>query len=131
MHPETKPTKAGGRNRRQGGDDVARFTADTAAKTGKPERTVQRDATRAKALGADLDRVAGTSLDKGAELDALPAEALRRQSSAPVACVGPSFAVEFSHQRWTKPGARMNRLLTRSSSRPGRESYTSHNVRTS
>lgn len=70
MHPETKPTKAGGRNRRQVGDDVARFTSDTAAKTGKPERTIQRDATRAKALGPDLDRVAGTSLDKGAELGA-------------------------------------------------------------
>jgi len=51
----------------------ASFTADTAAKTGKPERTIRRDATRAKALGADLDRVAGTSLDKGAELDALAA----------------------------------------------------------
>jgi hypothetical protein len=30
-----------------------------------------RDATRAKALGPDLDRFAGTSLDKGAELNAL------------------------------------------------------------
>jgi hypothetical protein len=30
----------------------ASFTADTAAKTGKPERTIRRDATRAKALGA-------------------------------------------------------------------------------
>ena len=57
----------------QAGDDVARFTADTAAMTGKPERTIQRDATGAKALGSDLDRVAGTSLDKGAELDALTA----------------------------------------------------------
>ncbi|APG13751.1 hypothetical protein BKD09_35880 [Bradyrhizobium japonicum] len=36
---------------------AASFTADTAAKTGKPERTIQRDATRAKALGPDLDRV--------------------------------------------------------------------------
>lgn len=48
-----------------------RFTADTATKTGKPERTIQHDASRAKALGLDLDRVAGTSLEKGAELDAL------------------------------------------------------------
>jgi hypothetical protein len=39
------------------------FTADTATKTGKPERTIQRDATPAKALGSDLERVAGTSLD--------------------------------------------------------------------
>lgn len=57
VHPETRSTKAGGRNRRQVGDTAARFTADTAAKTGKPERTIQRDATLAKALGSDLDRV--------------------------------------------------------------------------
>jgi hypothetical protein len=47
------------------------FVSDTASKTGKPERTIRWDPTRAKALGSDLDRVAGTSLDKGAELDAL------------------------------------------------------------
>jgi hypothetical protein len=46
------------------GQAFARFTADTAAETGNPERTIRRDATRA-ALGLDLDRVAGTSLDKG------------------------------------------------------------------
>ena len=71
MHPETKH---GGVRRGSSGQlgqlKNDRFTADTAAKTGKPERTIRRDATRAKALGADLDRVAGTSLDKGVELDA-------------------------------------------------------------
>lgn len=36
-----------------------------------PLRTVERDITRSRKLGPDLDRVAGTSLDKGAELDAL------------------------------------------------------------
>ena len=36
-----------------------------------PARAVARDVARAEALGADLDRVAGTSLDMGAELDAL------------------------------------------------------------
>lgn len=54
------------------------FVDDTAGKTGKHRASIARDATRAKALGPDLDRVAGTSLDKGAELDALaamPAEA--------------------------------------------------------
>lgn len=40
----------------------ASFTVDTATKTGKPERTIQRDATRAKVLGPDLDRVTGTLL---------------------------------------------------------------------
>jgi len=46
---------------------------DTATKTGKSARSISRDATRAKSLGDDLDRVAGTSLDKGSELDALAA----------------------------------------------------------
>jgi hypothetical protein len=36
---------------------------------------VARNATRAKARGADLDRINGTSLDKGAELDALAKKA--------------------------------------------------------
>jgi ParB family chromosome partitioning protein len=73
VHPETRNGAAGkGRSKvRQVGEANGRCTADTAAKTGKPERTIQRDATRAKALGPDLDRVIGMSLDKGAELDAL------------------------------------------------------------
>jgi hypothetical protein len=50
---------------------LASFAADTASKSGKSERLIERDAPRAKALGADLDRVAGTSPDKGAEPDAL------------------------------------------------------------
>ncbi len=69
MHPETQHGATGRRRKKDA--NLASFTSDTAAKTGKPERTIQRDATRAKALGPDLDRVARTSLDKGAELDAL------------------------------------------------------------
>lgn len=75
MHPETKqggrPGKAGGGKAKVA--NLASFVADTSGKTGTPERSIRRDATRAKALGPDLDRVAGTSLDKGAELDALAA----------------------------------------------------------
>jgi hypothetical protein len=37
------------------------------------EQSIRHDATRAKALGPDLDRVVGSSLDKGAELDVLAA----------------------------------------------------------
>lgn len=62
----------------------ASFVAGTSGKTGKPERTIRR-VTRPKALGPDLDRVAGTSLDKGAELDALaamPADAKRAADPA-------------------------------------------------
>lgn len=49
------------------------FVTDTSKKTGKPERTIRRDVARAEALGDDIDRVPGTSLDKGVELDALAA----------------------------------------------------------
>lgn len=41
------------------------FTADTAAKTGKPERSIQRDATRAKALGCRRAMVRVTQLWDG------------------------------------------------------------------
>jgi hypothetical protein len=63
VHPETKHGATG----RAGKKDakLASFADDTAAKSGKSVRAVVRDATRAKALGPDLDRVAGTSLDKG------------------------------------------------------------------
>ncbi len=74
MHPETKHGATGKvalRAPKLGTLKTDRFTKDTAAKTGKSETAVKRDATRAKALGDDLDRVAGTSLDKGSELDAL------------------------------------------------------------
>lgn len=90
MHPETKPTVTGGagRNkatRRQFGDDTVadRFTADTAAKTGKAERTIQRAAKRGKEIGAEiLSKIAGTSLDKGVELDALAS--LTPEKRAPI-----------------------------------------------
>lgn len=49
------------------------FAAETAALTGEDKRTINRHIARAEALGDDLDKVAGTSLDKGVELDALKA----------------------------------------------------------
>jgi hypothetical protein len=75
LHPETKATKAGGpgraKTRRQIGDDIAeRFTNNTAKKTSRPERTIQRDATRAQKVPV-LPDIVGTSLDSGAEIDAL------------------------------------------------------------
>jgi hypothetical protein len=64
-HPETKtggaPGKAGGGKVAKNAN-LASFAADTASKSGKSIRAVVRDAIRAKALGADLDRIAGTSL---------------------------------------------------------------------
>jgi ParB/RepB/Spo0J family partition protein len=51
----------------------ASFTADTAKKTGKSLRAIQRVVQRAAQNGrTDLARIVGTSLDRGAELDALP-----------------------------------------------------------
>jgi hypothetical protein len=52
------------------------FTADTAKTTGKSARSIQRVVQRAAQNGRrDLARIAGTSLDRGAELDALPLDA--------------------------------------------------------
>jgi ParB family chromosome partitioning protein len=51
--------------------DSKRFTKETAAKTGRSESSVQKDARRGEVLGDDLNNIIGTSLDKGVELDAL------------------------------------------------------------
>jgi hypothetical protein len=78
LHPETKSTSKGGpgrakQTRRQNGDEsVDRFTKDTAKKTGKSERTIQREVERGEKVGGVvLADIAGTSLDKGDEIDAL------------------------------------------------------------
>lgn len=47
------------------------FASETANATGVDRKTVQRDIARATAIGPDIKLVAGTSLDKGVELDAL------------------------------------------------------------
>lgn len=47
------------------------FASDTASASGESKAQVNRHLARAEALGDDLDEVAGTSLDKGVELDAL------------------------------------------------------------
>ncbi|MBS7698671.1 MULTISPECIES: hypothetical protein [unclassified Chelatococcus] len=70
-HPEVR---AGGdrRSKPQIADLKPAFTTSTARATGKSRDTVERAARRGKALGPDtLQRIAGTSLDKGVELDAL------------------------------------------------------------
>jgi hypothetical protein len=101
-HPETKhggaPGKAGG-GKVPKEPNIGSFAADTAAKSGRSLASVKADATRAKRLGPDLDRVQGTSLDKGAELDALAAMPSRkgRQLSA-----GPP-GEEVSAHNWMRP----------------------------
>lgn len=101
-HPEAKQGGDRRSTRQVGGLKKDSFVKDTAAKTGKPKRSVERDVTRAKRLGPDLDRVTGTSLDKGAELDALAAmPAPDRQAIIGRAAGG---AAHSEHAQVTKPG---------------------------
>jgi ParB family transcriptional regulator, chromosome partitioning protein len=81
LHPET--AHGGDRkSSRQVGDlnEPARFTADTAAKTGQSERAVQRDAERGeKITPAALEKVKNTALDTGVYLDKLKKVAPEKQ----------------------------------------------------
>ncbi len=72
LHPETVNGANQHTRVRQIGEGYPadRFTSETASATGKSERSIQRAATRGKALKDDLGEIAGTSLDKGVELDA-------------------------------------------------------------
>ncbi len=47
------------------------FAADSANAIGRTKQDINRNIARSDALGPDLSLVAGTSLDKGVELDAL------------------------------------------------------------
>lgn len=81
LHPAT--AHGGDRkSSRQLGDlkEPERFTKATSDATGASERSIQREARRGEALGeASLRAVAGTSLDKGEELDALAALTEKRR----------------------------------------------------
>jgi hypothetical protein len=71
MHPETKP----GGNQHTKANAVAklatapaaRFSRETAKVSGRPERSIQRDAARGEAIAGKARKVRGTSLDKGVE----------------------------------------------------------------
>lgn len=77
LHPETRLGATGkGRPKvRQVGEakaPVERFSKATAEATGQSERSIQRSVSRVESIGADdLQRVIGTTLDKGEEIDAL------------------------------------------------------------
>lgn len=77
-HPETGHGGERDQASRQLGDlpsdteNVLRFTKETAKKTGRSERAVQRDAERGEKIAADvLRKIKGTHLDNGVYLDAL------------------------------------------------------------
>lgn len=72
LHPETAQGVAGGKARQGSASDNLSFAESTAVASGKSKRTIERDAQRGEAVGSDtLQRVIGTSLDKGEEIDAL------------------------------------------------------------
>ena len=58
------------------------FAAATADASGMTKQAINRHLARAEALGDDLDKVTGTSLDKGVELDAL--KAMQPEQRAPL-----------------------------------------------
>lgn len=68
LHPEGGKTVS-----TLGGEQKVGFAADTCAAAGLTKQAVNQHLSRAEALGDDLIKVAGTSLDKGVELDALKA----------------------------------------------------------
>lgn len=77
LHPETKvganqhTPKSLGQDG-QGSEAAPRYDEAASEATGQSERTVRRDVTRGEALGeAALAKIARTSLDSGAEMDAL------------------------------------------------------------
>jgi hypothetical protein len=70
LHPETRVGATGRKGRKICDNKTTdRFTKDTAAKTGRSERSVQLDAKRGKQKR--IKETIGTSLDKGDELNAL------------------------------------------------------------
>jgi hypothetical protein len=71
LHPEARRGGNAGPNGQFVRTDAAAFTDATAEATGRDARSVRRDAARGEALGEVLEDIAGTSLDKGVELDAL------------------------------------------------------------
>jgi ParB-like chromosome segregation protein Spo0J len=82
IHPETRQ---GGAPGKAGGGKVAKmaktasFATDQAQKTGRSDRAVRADVERARKIPRILD-CAGTSLDQGAELDALAKLPVERQN---------------------------------------------------
>jgi ParB family transcriptional regulator, chromosome partitioning protein len=79
-HPETKRggDRKSAKSKRQNVDSKG-YAADTANKIGKTRKTVERAVRRGKKI-PDVASLAGTSLDKGAELDALAKMSPEQQS---------------------------------------------------
>jgi ParB-like chromosome segregation protein Spo0J len=72
LHPETRRGVAGAEAKHGRATDNLSFAESTADARGKSKRTVERAAKRGEDIAPEsLEKVVGTSLDKGDELDAL------------------------------------------------------------
>lgn len=102
LHPEgvssqveTKPS-VGGR--------PVEFATDTAAVSGEGRSSIYRHLARADALGDDLERITGTSLDKGVEMDALKAmPEPERKELIDRAAAGEKVSARVSQKSDTEP----------------------------
>ncbi len=113
LHPETR--HGGDRASRQLGDlkEPDRFTADTAAKTGRSERAVQRDAERGeKVIDEVLDLIRGTKLDTGSYLDVLKKMEPNDQMAAARRDLA-ALKAEGKPRLVPKPSAPLNDIETR------------------
>lgn len=79
------------------------FAASTAAVSGESKRAINQHLARADAIGDDLERIKGTSLDKGVELDALKAmPELERKELIDRAAAGEKVSARVSQKSDTK-----------------------------
>jgi hypothetical protein len=85
LHPETAEgqAQAAGMNRKLGNNvsdkSSLTFTADTAAKTGRSRKSIERDAKRAAILPEALEAITGTELDTAPTWTPSPVRAGSRQ----------------------------------------------------
>lgn len=115
LHPEAKAQTRQG-HIRQGAADAnlaPAFTADTAAKTGRSERAIQRDAERGeKVIDEVLDLIRGTKLDTGSYLDVLKKMEPNDQMAAARRDLA-ALKAEGKPRLVPKPSAPLNDIETR------------------
>ena len=80
------------------------FAASTAAAAGMTKQAINQHLARAEALGDDLQRITGTSLDKGVEMDALKAlPEPERKELIDRAAAGEKVSARVSQKSDTEP----------------------------
>jgi hypothetical protein len=104
LHPETRQHVAGGHGKHGSASDKMSFAEDTAQRTGRDRRTVERDATRGERIGEEvLADIRGTALDKGATSMPWRARPTRQPCEAPT-FRGKACPIAERHSRIDPPG---------------------------